>query len=43
MRMRSAGFGHDKLVATDPTVGERKKGDLADLFVYKFRSMNQLV
>ena len=42
MRMRSAGFGHDKLVATDPTVGERKKGDLADLFVYKFRSMNQL-
>ncbi len=31
-----------KVVATDPTVGERKKGDLADLFVYKFRSMNQL-
>ncbi len=24
------------------TVGERKKGDLADLFAYKFRSMNQL-
>lgn len=31
-----------QVVATDPTVGERKKGDLADLFVYKFRSMNQL-
>ena len=31
-----------KVVAADPTVGERKKGDLADLFVYKFRSLNQL-
>jgi mRNA-degrading endonuclease RelE of RelBE toxin-antitoxin system len=30
------------VVAADPTVGERKKGDLADLFVYKFRSQNQL-
>lgn len=29
-------------VAVDPAVGERKKGDLADLFVYKFRSQNQL-
>ncbi len=29
-------------VADDPTVGERKKGDLAELFVYKFRSQNQL-
>lgn len=29
-------------VADDPTVGERKKGDLADLLVYKFRSQNQL-
>ncbi len=29
-------------VADDPTVGERKKGDLADLSVYKFRSQNQL-
>jgi len=29
-------------VAADPTVGERKKGDLTDLFVYKFRSQNQL-
>ncbi len=29
-------------VAQDPAVGERKKGDLADLFVYKFRSQNQL-
>ena len=34
--------GAAKVVATDPTVGERKKGDLADLFVFKFRSMNQL-
>jgi mRNA interferase RelE/StbE len=30
------------IVAANPTVGERKKGDLADLFVYKFRSQNQL-
>lgn len=30
------------VVAADPSVGERKKGDLADLFVYKFRSQNQL-
>jgi mRNA-degrading endonuclease RelE of RelBE toxin-antitoxin system len=29
-------------VADDPTVGERKQGDLADLFVYKFHSQNQL-
>jgi mRNA interferase RelE/StbE len=31
-----------EVVAADPTVGERKKGDLADLFAYKFRSQNQL-
>ena len=31
-----------EVVAADPTVGERKKGDLADLFVYKFRSQSQL-
>lgn len=31
-----------QVVAHDPSVGERKKGDLADLFVYKFRSQNQL-
>ena len=31
-----------EVVAADPTVGERKKGDLAELFVYKFRSRNQL-
>ncbi len=31
-----------EVVAVDPTVGERKKGDLADLRVYKFRSQNQL-
>ncbi len=31
-----------EVVAANPTVGERKKGDLAELFVYKFRSQNQL-
>jgi len=31
-----------EVVADHPAVGERKKGDLADLFVYKFRSQNQL-
>ena len=31
-----------RVVAADPTVGERKKGDLAELFVYKFHSQNQL-
>ena len=30
------------VVAEKPTIGERKKGDLADLFVYKFRSQGQL-
>ena len=30
------------VVAADPDVGERKKGDLAQLYVYKFRSRNQL-
>lgn len=29
-------------VAADPSVGERKKGDLAHLFVYKFHSKGQL-
>lgn len=29
-------------VAEDPTLGEQKKGDLAALRVYKFRSQNQL-
>lgn len=29
-------------VAETPNIGERKKGDLATLFVYKFRSQNQL-
>ncbi len=29
-------------VANTPSVGERKKGDLADLHVYKFRSQGQL-
>lgn len=31
-----------EVLADDPTIGERKKGDLADLIVYKFRSQNQL-
>lgn len=31
-----------KTVAGDPAVGERKKGDLATLLVYKFRSQGQL-
>ncbi|MDP2751606.1 MAG: type II toxin-antitoxin system RelE/ParE family toxin [Rhodocyclaceae bacterium] len=30
------------VVADNPTLGERKKGDLAQLFVYKFRSQGQL-
>ena len=29
-------------VAKHPSIGERKTGDLADLYVYKFRSQNQL-
>lgn len=29
-------------VAKNPSVGERKKGDLANLHVYKFRSQSQL-
>jgi len=29
-------------VAANPAIGERKKGDLADLFVYKFHSRKQL-
>ena len=29
-------------VAEKPSIGERKKGDLADLYVYKFRSQGQL-
>ena len=31
-----------EVIADDPAVGERKKGDLSELFVYKFRSQNQL-
>jgi mRNA interferase RelE/StbE len=30
------------VVAGQPSIGERKKGDLADLCVYKFRSQGQL-
>lgn len=29
-------------VGKQPTIGERKKGDLANLYVYKFRSQGQL-
>ncbi|WP_045222265.1 type II toxin-antitoxin system RelE/ParE family toxin [Desulfonatronum thioautotrophicum] len=31
-----------EMIAENPTLGERKKGDLANLLVYKFRSQNQL-
>jgi mRNA interferase RelE/StbE len=30
------------VVAADPAIGERKKGDLAQLLVYKFHSLGQL-
>ncbi|MEI7842415.1 MAG: type II toxin-antitoxin system RelE/ParE family toxin [Gallionellaceae bacterium] len=33
---------HDNIVADNPVIEEQKKGDLSDLFVYKFRSQNQL-
>ena len=29
-------------VADNPSVGERKRGDLADLWVFKFRSQGQM-
>ncbi|MFZ3041358.1 MAG: type II toxin-antitoxin system RelE/ParE family toxin [Thiobacillus sp.] len=29
-------------VADDPDIGEKKKGDLSELWVYKFRSQGQL-
>lgn len=29
-------------IAADPSIGERKKGDLANLLVFKFRSQGQL-
>ena len=31
-----------EIVSKDPTTGERKKGDLSDLFVLTFRSQGQL-
>lgn len=31
-----------RVIANDPGIGEQKKGDLAQLFVFKFRSQNQL-
>lgn len=34
--------GAVEVVTANPEVGERKKGDLAELRVYKFRSQNQL-
>lgn len=30
------------IIAAEPGIGERKKGDLANLLVYKFRSQGQL-
>jgi len=29
-------------ISANPDIGKRKKGDLSQLFVYKFRSQNQL-
>ena len=29
-------------ISNKPSIGEKKKGDLGDLFVHKFRSQNQL-
>ncbi|HEC11874.1 MAG TPA: type II toxin-antitoxin system RelE/ParE family toxin [Acidiferrobacteraceae bacterium] len=29
-------------ITTDPDIGKQKKGDLSQLFVYKFRSQHQL-
>jgi mRNA interferase RelE/StbE len=31
-----------EVIAADPGPGDRKKGDLSELYVYKFRSQNQL-
>jgi len=31
-----------EVIAADPDRGDRKKGDLSELYVYKFRSQNQL-
>ncbi len=31
-----------RVIAENPDVGERKRGDLSELFVYKFHSQNQL-
>ncbi len=31
-----------RVIAENPYVGERKRGDLSELFVYKFHSQNQL-
>lgn len=30
------------IIAAEPGIGERKKGDLANLLIYKFRSQGQL-
>lgn len=32
-----------KVIATDPSIGEEKKGDLAGVFVYKFKINKQEV
>jgi mRNA interferase RelE/StbE len=31
-----------EMIAADPSIGEKKKGDLAKLWVYKFRHQGQL-
>ena len=31
-----------KLIAADPTIGEAKLGDLAGIYVYKFKMVKQL-
>ncbi len=31
-----------EVISEDPDIGEKKKGDLAQLWVYKFRSQGQL-
>lgn len=30
-------------IANDPTIGEQKKGDLAEVFIYKFKIHHQLM
>ena len=32
-----------EVIVSDPLAGEAKRGDLAEVYVYKFKSQNQLV